>query len=144
MYDPPILIKEMAEFWWDKPFKDHDDYFNFPTVWSCYDNYCFKIAPADKLGMFSIKLAPCLTVFMGNSLLFDGGMVMEYHVNHDHITNIKKEILNAAEGAHLEFIRVFNERESSSALISFEPQFQEHLFQQKLDLCLQPSTFAGF
>jgi hypothetical protein len=128
---------QIEEFKWERTYKDMDMLFYQAGVYSYYDNYAFRIVPSNKMAYFQATFKPTLQVFNRTNLLFEGWVEVSYYFEIGIFREIKQSVLLAAEAAHREFIKLFQERESNSELRAFEPQYHEKLMAEHLDLHLR-------
>jgi hypothetical protein len=132
---------QLEDFKWERTYKDMDMLFLQQGVYSYYDNYAFKILPSNKMAFFQVTFKPILQVFNRTQLLFEGWVEVSYHFEIGLLPEIKDSVLLAASAAHLEFMRLFNERESYTDLNAFEPKYHENLMKEHLDLHLRAAFF---
>ena len=134
--DETTQVIQPEEFRWT--LTNEKDLFQQPQVMYNYQPYSFKFMEHTFPKMIRIRRFVYLDILLGNTQLLDAAHVVDYHINVNHIENIREELLRIGQDAHDRFMVLLEERRSQSCISpTYQPTFDLSVFQTKIDLGLK-------
>jgi hypothetical protein len=131
------MIIQTQEIIWDNVYKDSDSIYENIRAYSHYDPYSFKVLPSSGSYVLTIRITPRLEVFTKASVLFAGQLTIDFSLL-DTEADMNQVLKYIFKKSHIEFIKAFDEKESSNALNKFRPEFSDEVAESQQRLLLHP------
>ena len=122
--DDTFQVIQPEDFWW-KP-NENINLFTSPNIIYNYQPYSFKFIESVYPNMIRIRVFIYLDILLGNTILLDAGLIVDYNININSVDNIKSQILRIEQDANDKFNLAFQDRRhqlciSPTFAIQFDP-----------------------